>query len=873
MRKSLIMILFLLCSTPLLAQETLLEKSITLRQTIGTVRELLEALSRQNGFTFSYSNQLSLNRSVKVQRTSQPLRAHLEDIFAGQQVQYLVRGNKIILRPLEKATGKANTHTISGYVREKGSQELLPGVNVYLSGGSTGTTTNQYGFYSLTLPESDSLSLSFSFVGYQAQTRMLALRQGVELNVDLQDGMMLGEVEVLASGAEMISETPQMSTIEVPVTQIKKVPALLGEKDVLKVLQLMPGVQKGNEGNSGIYVRGGGSDQNLIILDDAVVYNAFHLFGFFSVFNGDALKSVELTKGGFPARYGGRLSSVIEMNMKEGNKEKLHGEGGIGLISSRLTLEGPLKKNKSSFLISGRRTYVDAFMRPLMSAGNKAGYYFYDLNTKLNYEFGAKNKLYVSGYFGRDKFSVGDKVFGSTSRNGFNWGNATTTLRWNHLFNQKLFANASFIFSNYRFEVFSREKDAKGNTYSLDYSSTIRDFGLKYDLDYFASPNLFFKVGTHTTFHRFTPDALVIKESDLERLERNVVHTDAVESAVYVESTSQPIARLRMNTGLRISFFRVGNKTYLNPEPRFSASYSLWATTALKASYATMNQYLHLLSSTGIGLPTDLWVPATESVAPQRSRQVALGLAKDITGKSLTATLELYYKKMDNTIAYKEGASFLVISEGPERAGQVNWEDNIATGQGWSYGAEWLLQKKAGKLSGWIGYTLSWTQLQFDSLNFGEKFYARHDRRHDLSLVGIYELSPKITLSGTWVYGTGSAMTMPVAQYYADQHEANEPGGVSYGYEGGDYTNDYGKKNSERMAPYHRMDIGIGFHKKKKKYERTWEFSIYNVYNRQNPYYYKVGSKIDTATGTQKSILKQVSLFPILPSFSYNFKF
>jgi hypothetical protein len=334
-------------------------------------------------------------------------------------------------------------HTISGYVREKGSSEQLIGVNIYLPGTTTGTTSNNYGFYSITLPATDTLTLVFSYVGYAPEVRKLPLKANTELNIDLLPEALLQEVEVIAKRQEKISETPQMSTIEVPIASIKSIPALLGEKDVLKVLQLMPGVQKGSEGNSGIYVRGGGPDQNLIILDDAVVYNAYHLFGFFSLFNGDALKSVELTKGGFPARYGGRLSSVIEMNMKEGNKEKLHGEGGIGLISSRLTLEGPLKKGKSSFLISGRRTYADALIRPLMPKEEKGGYYFYDLNTKVNYDFGRKNKLYLSGYFGQDRFFYRDRYDGNNNKTGFNWGNATGTLRWNHLFTEKLFANTS----------------------------------------------------------------------------------------------------------------------------------------------------------------------------------------------------------------------------------------------------------------------------------------------------------------------------------------------------------------------------------------------------------------------------------------------
>lgn len=760
-------------------------------------------------------------------------------------------------------------YTISGFVREKGSSEQLIGVNVYLPGTTIGTTTNTYGFYSITLPASDTLTLVFSYVGYLPEIKKLKLAQQTELNIDLQSEAVLQEVEVIAKRQEKISETPQMSTIDVPVAQIKTIPALLGEKDVLKVLQLMPGVQKGSEGNSGIYVRGGGPDQNLIILDDAVVYNAYHLFGFFSLFNGDALKSVELTKGGFPARYGGRLSSVIEMNMKEGNKEKLHGEGGIGLISSRLTLEGPLKKGKSSFLISGRRTYADALIRPLMPKDERGGYYFYDLNTKVNYDFGRKNKLYLSGYFGQDRFFYMDKYDGNNNKTGFNWGNATGALRWNHLFTDKLFANTSFIFSNYKFNIYSREKNKDGSQYNLDYFSGIRDLGIKYDIDFFPNPQHAIKMGILSTHHRFTPSALVLKDTDIAEFRREIDNIDVVESGIYVEDLYKPLPQVRINAGFRLSHFATKNKQYIKPEPRISASYSLREDLSAKASYARMNQYVHLISNTGIGLPTDLWVPTTARIAPQQSQQVAIGIAKDFSDKGITLTTEAYYKKSENILGYKEGASFLLIEDGPEGANQVSWEDNVTAGQAWSYGLEFLVQKKVGRFSGWLGYTLSWTQLQFDSLNFGKKYYARYDRRHDISVVGIYELSPKITLSGTWVYGTGNAVTLPIGEYNAKPHQ---PGGHS-GYYYMSSVNDYGPKNSFRMAAYHRLDIGIQFHKKKKWGERTWEISFYNAYSRKNPFFYYIDSRYDNETQTETRFLKQITLFPIIPSFSYSFKF
>jgi hypothetical protein len=759
-------------------------------------------------------------------------------------------------------------YTISGYVSEKGSRELLIGVNVYQPGTSIGAVTNNYGFYSITLPASDTLTLAFSYVGYQPELRKIALNRNVELNVELLSDIQLKEVEVVAKRQERISESPQMSVVEVPVSQIKDIPALLGEKDVLKVLQLMPGVQKGSEGNSGLYVRGGGPDQNLIILDDAVVYNAYHLFGFFSLFNGDALKSVELTKGGFPARFGGRLSSVVEMNMKEGNKEKLHGEGGIGLISSRLTLEGPLKKQKSSFLISGRRTYADALIRPLMPKDERGGYYFYDLNTKVNYDFGRKNKLYLSGYFGQDRFFYRSKYDGGTEKAGFNWGNATGTLRWNHLFSERLFANTSLIFSNYRFNIYSREKDRDGAEYNLDYFSGIRDIGFKYDLDFFPSPQHAIKAGVLSTYHRFTPSAIVLKDSDVNEFKREIDAIHVVESGVYVEDLYKPISQLRINAGFRLSHFAAKHKQYIRPEPRVSASYGLRNDLSVKASYAVMNQYVHLISNTGIGLPTDLWVPTTSRIAPQQSQQVAAGIAKDFTEKGLTLTLEGYYKKSKNILGYKEGASFLLIDEGPEGANEVSWENNVAAGKGWSYGMEFLLQKKIGRFSGWAGYTLSWTQLQFDLLNFGKKYYARYDRRHDISLVGIYELTPKITLSGTWVYGTGNAITLPLGEYFAYEHRPGRGGSFALVSQ-----NDYGQKNGSRMAAYHRLDFGIQFHKKKRWGERTWEISFYNAYSRKNPFFYFIDYKYDDKTQTQEGILKQITLFPIIPSFSYSFKF
>ena len=755
---------------------------------------------------------------------------------------------------------KSNSFTISGYVKEAGSGELLPGVTVYVPALSKGVSTNSYGFYSLTLPAGKH-ELKFTFVGYEPFTKVLELAKDEELNVSLNYAVTeLEGVEVVAEKLEKQSEASQMSLVEVPVQSIQELPAFMGEKDVLKVLQLMPGVQSGSEGNSGLYVRGGGPDQNLIILDDAVVYNAYHLFGFFSLFNGDALKSVELYKGGFPSRFGGRLSSVVKMDMKDGNKEKITGKYGIGIISSNLMLEGPVQRKKSSFLVSARRTYLDVLAKPFMPEEYSAGYYFYDMNAKFNQEFSNRDKLFISGYFGKDKSSFAQKEFGHY-KSDVGWGNATATARWNHQFNNKLFSNTSLIFSNYNF-VIRQEEKFRGDSYKLDYSSGIRDLSLKFDLDFFPSPEHAIKMGAMTTGHTFTPSALVLEATGIKP-KNKVQKFKSLESALYIEDDMRLMNKLNLNAGFRLTYFLYEGKSYLNPEPRLSLAYMLANDFSVKASYARMNQYIHLLSNSGIGLPTDLWVSSTDRVKPQSSQQVALGLSKDFINQNFLFSLEGYYKKSNQVINYKEGASFLQLDD-PSSTREVNWQDNVTSGQSWSYGAELLLQRKYGRFTGWLGYTLSWTQMQFDELNRGRKFYARYDRRHDISLVGIFKKSERVTFSGTWVYGTGNNFTLPTATYRSFHHQINGQ------FRDNDQINYLNERNNFRAEPYHRLDLSVQLHKKKKHGTRTWEFSLYNAYNRRNPFFYFNAISL---TGERTSILKRVALFPLLPSITYKFQF
>ena len=758
---------------------------------------------------------------------------------------------------------------ISGYVLESGSQEHLPGVVCYSKGHNIATETNAYGFFSLQLPRADSIPITFQFVGYRAQTLLITAKTPARINVLLIPAGQLQEVIVEAK-AESITQSPQMSKIDIPVSQIKDIPALLGEKDVLKVIQLLPGVQKSGEGNNGIYVRGGGPDQNLIILDDATLYNVSHLFGFFSLFNGDALKSIELTKGGFPARYGGRLSSVLDIQMKDGHKEQFHGDAGIGIISSRINIEGPLIKNKSSFLVSARRTYLDALVYPFLPDYAKGGYFFYDLNAKIDFRINDRDRLFISSYMGNDRFYFNFKDTDTRSENfnSLQWGNKTLTLRWNHVVNPKLFVNTSFIFSDYTYDVRSTYSEPT-STFSLKYLSGIRDYGFKLSGDYMPLAEHHIKFGIQGTYHQFTPEAITIKGNTLDEINQTNL-LEAMESGIYFEDDWTVSPEFRVLLGFRESSYQLKNTWIINPEPRISARYLLDNEWALKLSFARMNQYLHLLSNSGIGLPTDLWVPATPKAAYMSSDQLAAGVSRSVYKNLIECSIEGYYKRLQNVLAYKDGASFFSDVIGSFNNSTSSWQDKVTSGNGSSYGAEFLIRKSQGRFNGWIGYTLSWTQFVFKDLNFGKPFYPRYDRRHDISVVSIFKFNEAMKLSATWVYGTGNAISLPLSSFDPSQYAAygSAAGGVnqSLSYWG---IQDYGQqRNAHRMGAYHRLDIGLQISKTLKHAVRTLELSVYNMYNRYNPFFYYIEGQQD---GSDK--LMQVSLFPLIPSISCSWRF
>ena len=766
---------------------------------------------------------------------------------------------------------QAQKFTVNGSIKDLKTGENLIGATIFNPRTLQGTTTNTYGFYSFTQIR-DSIYLRVSYVGYEPVLVKFILSNDTTINIGLNYSSTLKEVVITGSPDDKIQESSHMGTIDVPLEQIKALPAFLGEVDVFKVLQLLPGVQAGSEGSSGLYVRGGGPDQNLILLDGVPVYNASHLFGFFSVFNADAINHVELTKGGFPARYGGRLSSVIDINMKEGDANKFKGEGSIGLVASRLTVEGPIKKDKTSFIISGRRTYIDVLASPLIKKSTngeeRAGYYFYDLNAKINHSINKKNKVYLSAYSGNDKaYAESQYAYKNEFRNSQNeenlslrWGNITTAIRWNSIVTNKLFSNVTATYSQYKFrvsadamEIVTEQDSIRSEFYHTEYSSGIRDFAMKLDLDYIPNPNHFIKFGGQVIHHRFTPGVLTYRSTEVQDTTLGAQVTDALEFFVYAEDDFLITPRLKINAGIHTSGFTVENKFYKSLQPRISGRYLITSDLSWKISYAQMTQYIHLLSNVGIGLPTDLWVPATAKVGPENAYLGSMGFAYNLQNK-YEFTLESYYKEMEGLVEYKDGADYLNVEN--------DWQTKVEVGEGNSYGVEFFAQKKTGKLSGWVGYTLSWTNRTFENLNGGKTFPYRYDRRHDVKVAAIYQWKKNREFSLTWVYGSGAAVTLPQSTYLHGVENRNPyfetEGSFQY----------YGDRNSYRMRAYHRLDISYTTTKKTKWGERSWSIGTYNTYNRRNPFFIDLSYD---QMGNKKFV--QYSLFPIIPSVAYRFKF
>ncbi|MES2873778.1 MAG: TonB-dependent receptor [Bacteroidota bacterium] len=743
----------------------------------------------------------------------------------------------------------AQKSTISGYVKDAGSKEALIGASVMIPSLKTGTSTNQYGYFTITVRNSDTISIVVSYSGYQPSLKQIMSRSDIQLDILLQPALnTLNEVVVNASRNQDNVNKAQMGVIDIPIKAIKDLPVLLGERDILKTIQLLPGVQAGQEGTSGFYVRGGNLDQNLIQMDEATVYNPNHLFGLFSTFNVNAINSVKLIKGGFPSEYGGRLSSILDIKMKEGNKTKFQTEGGIGLISANLTFQGPLQKNKSSFIISGRRSYIDQLLK---QASKTTAYRFYDFNAKVNYELGEKDHVFASFFRGND-----DAAYtGANSLNyGTNFGNTTATLRWNHLYGNKIFSNTSLIYNDYHLQLGT----SQNNYYQVLYTG-IKDINAKTDFTATSGSNHTIKFGANYIYHTLYPGAMSAKIAKTGK--KVVINPDSLtkrlsnEGALYINDDYQVSSRFSVNYGLRVPFFSAGTKTYSFIEPRVTTRLSINDQTSIKASYTQMNQFMHLVPSSTASLPADIWLSSSLKIKPQTSKQVALGLFKNFKENEIETSVEVYYKTMNNQVLFKEGTQILL---------NTNLDDILTFGKGKSFGVEFFAKKNFGRLSGWASYTLSKSTQQFPELNFGNSFPASFDRGNNLSLVASYNLTKTWTLSADFVYYTGRPYTLPAGKVLV-----NGDGSL---YD--NYYSDYTSRNNSRFSAYNRLDFSVSNKKqvklfKKFAYEREWSFGLYNVYNRANPYFVY----LTTDPATKQPQAKQVSLLPIVPSVSFNFKF
>lgn len=757
------------------------------------------------------------------------------------------------------------TVTISGTISDSDNGETLIGATVAVPSMATGTSSNAYGFYSISVPKGDSMQLEFSYIGFQSFYKTIATNEDQKIDVELGSGLNLEEVVVKANSFEEQLNSTQMSVEAITTREAKLLPAFMGEVDILKTIQLKPGIPSGSEGSTGLFVRGGGSDQNLIVLDEAVVYNPNHLFGFFSTFNADAVKDLKLYKGGFPPEYGGRLSSVIDVKLKEGNKKKFAAAGGIGLISSRLTVEGPIQKDKSSFIVSGRRTYVDIFTRQINKANADnpdavliPDYFFYDLNTKINFKLGEKDHLYISGYFGRDVFGFDSDFFDFT----FNWGNATGTARWNHVFNPKLFVNTTFTYSDYEYNI---RNEVTG--FSFDVGSNIRDANLKSDFYYNLNTRHTMKFGVNATYHQFEVGRLQAGSDDGDISFSAGNNFDGVELGAYISDEFEVSDRFKVNGGLRLSGFSNDGTFYFGAEPRLAANYQVNNRFSLKGSYAHMRQYLHLVSSSGIALPTDVWYPSTAAVKPEISDQVAVG-GSILLGNNIFLTNEYYYKWLDNQIDFIDGAELFANDR---------LEEEFAFGDGYAYGMELSVEKKEGKFQGWIGYTLAWIKrgnfrgVKADIMD-GRYFSPRYDRRHDISIVGMYKLNNRFTFTASWVYGSGDLTWLPEGRLIFQD---------IYGAPLQTIVPVYGDRNTFRLPDFHRLDLGLVIKFFPKWGESDLTISVFNAYDRRNAFFIYIEPEFAEGMDTQGQIItfpqrlapKQVSLFPILPSFTFNFKF
>lgn len=866
-----LMLLWVVVGFAVLPVQSLAQKyTVRLSRPILTVEQCFEEIQQQTPLIFSYGNTVPLNQKLNFGKTNGNVREFL-DVFAREtDFQYSFNRKKVLIfedddateQPVAETPKTGKKYTLSGYLRDADNAEELIYGRISVEGTPGGALSNEYGFYSITLP-AGSYRIKYNYLGFEAQVYALELRENVRKDVELKGEDV--EIELVEIEEDPVLEhlrNAEVGVLDINVPDLNAVPVVFGEKDILKTMTLLPGVSGASEAGGNLFVRGGGADQNLLLLDEAPVYNPSHLLGFFSVFNSDALRDLKVFKGGIPAQYGGRSSSVFDIRMKEGNRKRLAGSGGIGLISSRLALEGPLFKKKGSFIVTGRRTYLDLLTRLSPSeAIRNTRLFFYDFNAKLNYSFGKRNRnrLYLSYYFGRDRLASKSIPI------GMDWGNSTLTLRWNHLINDKVFSNTSLILSdyNYSFDVI-----LDPNTFTL--GSGISNASLKEDITWFANDRNTLRFGFTMLAHGFKAGEFEIDGPDINR--RFQVGTkQAFENSFYAGNDQQLGKYFRLNYGLRMSVFSLVGpartydfsaegepidttnyaagfvyKTYAGLEPRFSASFNPDDVQSFKVSYARLFQYIHKLSGNSANLPTDYWVPTSAIVRPQRTDQVSVGYFRNFGQGQYEASTELFYKTMANQIDYRDGATLFFNDQ---------FESQLVFGEGRAYGAEFLLRKNKGRFHGWISYTLSRSQRRFTEINQGQWYSARQDRIHDVSIVLGFDFSPRLEGNINWVFATGDAVTFPSGKYEID----------------GNLVTYYTGRNEYRFPPYHRMDWGLTWIAgASERFSHNMNFSIYNVYGRENPFAYNFR---DDPNNPGQLEAVRISLFSFIPSVTWNFEF
>ncbi len=852
--------------TALLAQTgAWLDTRVMLNEQDKPVVSILEKLKTDYRIPFAYNKQdlsASLSKTLKIR--DKPLRQVLDRLLEGTGMGYSEVGGQVVLRKKtppaspapppqrqEREEGPQPKFTVSGYVSDGASGESLVGVTVRAGATGGGTVSNEYGFFALSLPPGKH-TLTFSYIGFEPQELTVDLKQNITQSIRLGENKNTLHEVVVSARSEAAQEhvnSTEMGKLAVPIEILRKTPALFGESDIIKALQLMPGVKRGGEGTTGMFIRGGGADENLILLDEAPVYNAGHVLGFLSVFNTNALRDVNLYKGAFPAQYGGRLSGIMDVKMREGNDQRFSTQGAIGNIASSLTVEGPIKKERGSFIVSGRRSYIDKLVGLL---GVRFPYYFYDLNIKANYRITERDRVYVSSYFGRDVLEASQKSDSSNLNTGISTrlGNFTATSRWNHIYkNERLFHNLTVLRSQFKYKI-----EGAFDENSVLISSSITDYAAKMDYDYRPDNRTVVKFGGSLTLHTFRPNLISVQGSISDVLKnRPPALINMEEMAVYGGIDRDLGARWKLNGGLRLTGATVQGVFYKAAEPRVAARYALDERNSLKFGYARMTQYLHLVSSSSVALPTDLWYPVTKNVKPGFSDQLSAGWFTHVLQgkKQVQVSAEVYYKRLNRLIEYREGAR-LILND--------NYEQELIRGNGRAWGLELLVQKNTGRLTGWLGYTLAWADRRFPDLNKGKTYFARYDRRHDLSVVANYQIRPRFAVSFAWVYSTGNTFTPIAAKYVMPLPN----------YSGLDLLPVYPAKNSHRLNDAHRLDIDFVFKgKTRKRWQGEWHVGAYNAYNRTQPN--RVVIRLDETTGKER--YEERGLFGIIGSLSYNFKF